>query len=52
MKRTVKVQKTRSNTFINLPVVMAELMGFEKGTKVDIEMKGKKIVMTLSKEEK
>lgn len=52
MKRTVKVQKTRSNTFINLPVAMAEIMGFEKGTKVDIEMKGKKVIITLAKEVK
>lgn len=45
MKRIVKIQKTKSNTFINIPVAMAELLKLDKGSKIELVMANDMIIV-------
>lgn len=46
MKRIIKVQRTKTNTIINLPKAMMEETGFDKEKELVIENKGKTLVIT------
>lgn len=46
MKRVIKVQKRKSNTFINLPKAMLEETGLTEEVELVIENKGKTLIIT------
>lgn len=45
MKRIIKVQKTKSNTFVNIPVAMSEMMKLDKGSKIELVLANDIIIM-------
>jgi AbrB family looped-hinge helix DNA binding protein len=45
MKSTVKVQETKTNTFINLPKEMKEALGIKKGDTLLLKVIDDKIVI-------
>ena len=50
MKAKAKIQKTRSNTTINIPSFWSKSLGLEKGQEVTLELKKDKIIVNINKE--
>lgn len=46
MKKKAKVQKTKTNTTVNIPKDWADYLGLGKGQKVTLELKNEKIIIT------
>ena len=46
MKTTAKIQKTKSNTTVNIPRSWADFLGLGKGQKVELELKNGKILVS------
>lgn len=46
MKKTVKVQASSTNTYINLPKEVRELLDIKKGDTLLVEVKDNKIIIS------
>ena len=46
MEKKAKIQKTKTNTTINIPKDWADYLGYEKGVQVKLVLKDKKITIT------
>ena len=45
MRFPVKIQKTKTNTTINIPSVIVKNLKLEKSQQVELEVKGNKIII-------
>lgn len=45
MKATVKVQASKTNTYINLPKEIREQLGIKKGDTLLVKLEGNKIII-------
>lgn len=50
MKANAKIQKTKSNTTINIPSLWARSLNLEQGQEVELELKKDKIIIHIIKE--
>ncbi|MEG3013113.1 MAG: hypothetical protein RR795_01475 [Cetobacterium sp.] len=51
MKKVVKVTKTGTGKSINIPTMFADHLQIEVGTKLQIELKGEKLIISVVKNE-